>query len=63
MVKLVTSYKCSNCSESLYDVDEVSKLLKVHPQTLRRWVRNGEIKAYDLRGYYFTKEQINNSIR
>ena len=63
MVKLNPAYRCSNCSTSLYDVEEASKLLSVHRQTVIRWVRAGTLETHNLRGFYFTEEQIKNSIR
>ncbi len=30
-----------------YTVDEVADLLKVHPQTIRRWLRRGELTGAD----------------
>tara|TARA_R100000008_G_scaffold72298_1_gene50420 strand:- start:410 stop:637 length:228 start_codon:yes stop_codon:yes gene_type:complete len=62
-IKLNTAYKCSDCSKSLYNVDEIAKLLNVHPRTILRWVNSGDLKAFNLRGYYFTEEQIKDSFR
>ena len=62
-IKLNTAYRCTNCSKSLYNVDEIAKLLNVHPRTILRWVNSGHLEALNLRGYYFTEEQVKDSFR
>src|SRR5437867_3955094 len=32
-------------SETYYTLDEAAEMLKLHPQTLRRWIRNGKLSA------------------
>jgi excisionase family DNA binding protein len=34
----------------LYTVDDVAKLLTVHPDTVRNWIKSGELAAIDLGG-------------
>lgn len=31
--------------DKVYSVDEVAQILDIHPETIRRWIRNGELKA------------------
>lgn len=31
--------------EKLYTVEEASKILQVHPETLRKWLKEGRIKG------------------
>jgi excisionase family DNA binding protein len=35
-----------NLSDNMMTVSEASKILHVHPNTLRRWTDNGTIKSY-----------------
>jgi excisionase family DNA binding protein len=37
-------------SDKMLTVQEVAEQLNVHPDTVRQWVRNGELKAIDLGG-------------
>jgi excisionase family DNA binding protein len=37
-----------NLKENMLTVSEVSKLLHVHPNTLRRWADKGMIKSYSV---------------
>src|SRR5262249_3493954 len=32
-------------TETYYTVEEAAKLLQLHPQTLRRWIREGKLPA------------------
>ncbi len=32
-------------------VDDIAEVLDVHPVTVRRWIRSGELKATRIRGY------------
>jgi excisionase family DNA binding protein len=32
-------------TETYYTLEEAAKLLKLHPQTLRRWIHQGKLKA------------------
>ena len=34
--------------EELLTVDEVARRLKLHPETVRRWIRAGRLKAISL---------------
>ena len=44
---------------SYLDLVEGARLVGVHPESLRRLVRYGEVKALKLeRGLYFTKESL-----
>ena len=36
--------------ERWYTVADIVDLLKVHEQTVRRWLRDGELRGYDLGG-------------
>lgn len=38
-LKDVVSYK------SIYNVNDISVILGVHPETVRRWIRDGKLKA------------------
>ena len=37
-------------NEVLYTVDEVATRLSVHPETVRNWIKNGELAAVNLGG-------------
>ena len=43
MIKL--SWMNTSASK-FYTVEEVAKLLKVHPNTVRGWIRQGKLKAF-----------------
>lgn len=46
-------------TETFYTVQEAADLLKVHYQTVRNWIRNGEIRAVKIgRSYRIPKSQI-----
>ena len=36
--------------ETMYTVQEVADQLNVHPDTVRQWIRSGELEAIDLGG-------------
>lgn len=36
--------------ERWYTVEEIVDMLKVHEQTVRRWLRTGELKGYSFGG-------------
>jgi excisionase family DNA binding protein len=36
--------------ETIYNVQEVADQLDVHPDTVRQWIRSGELEAIDLGG-------------
>ena len=43
----------------LYTVDEIAKILQAHPVTIRRYIREGKIKAQKIgKRYYVTKENL-----
>jgi excisionase family DNA binding protein len=47
--------------EDFYTVGEVVEKLKVHPQTVRRWLRQGELRGYlfgDRTGYRIRKSDL-----
>lgn len=35
-------------NDELLTVDEVARRLKLHPETIRRWIREGRLKAVKL---------------
>ena len=37
-------------NETLYTVEEIAKLLSVHPETIRKWIKSGEMRAIKLGG-------------
>jgi len=41
----------------LFTVREVAKILKCNPQTVRRYIREGLLKAVTLKGEYRIKEE------
>lgn len=52
--------------DTLLTVEEVAKRLSVHVDTIRRWIRSGEIGAIDLggpAGYRITQAELNRFIR
>ena len=45
--------------KEIMTVDDAAELLAVHPQTIRKWVRKGEITGADTpAGYRFTPADI-----
>jgi excisionase family DNA binding protein len=36
--------------DQLYTVEEVASRLAVHPETVRKWIKNGELRATNLGG-------------
>jgi excisionase family DNA binding protein len=38
--------------EELLTVDDAAKKVKVHPETIRGWIRSGELTAVDIGGKY-----------
>lgn len=45
--------------KEIMTVDDVASLLAVHPQTIRKWVRQGQITGADTpAGYRFTPADI-----
>lgn len=50
----------------LYTIREVAEMLRVNPETLRRWDREGKVKAFRIgvRGHRkYTKEQIDQLLK
>jgi len=37
-------------NEILYTVEEVARQLNVHPETVRKWIKSGELRAIKLGG-------------
>jgi len=37
-------------NDRLYTVEEIASFLNVHPETVRKWIKSGEIKAIRLGG-------------
>lgn len=38
--------------EELLTVEDAAKRVKVHPETIRGWIRSGELPAVDIGGKY-----------
>lgn len=38
--------------EALLTVEDAAKRVKVHPETIRGWIRSGELPAVDIGGKY-----------
>jgi excisionase family DNA binding protein len=52
--------------DTLFTVEEVARRLTVHEETIRRWIRNGELQAIDLggaAGYRISQGELNRFIR
>jgi excisionase family DNA binding protein len=46
-------------SEKQLTVEEVAKELRVHPETVRQWIRDGELEAFDTgRGYRVSRPDL-----
>lgn len=39
-------------TDEMLTVEDVAKELKVHPETVRQWIRNGELIALDIAKEY-----------
>jgi excisionase family DNA binding protein len=37
-------------NEPLYTVDDIAKMLNVHPETVRNWIKTGQLRAIKLGG-------------
>ncbi|MGO8946881.1 MAG: helix-turn-helix domain-containing protein [Ktedonobacterales bacterium] len=49
-----------------YTVEDVATLLSVHPDTVRRWIKNNELRALNLgprAGYRISKAALDDFIR
>lgn len=44
--------------DAVLTVEQVAKDLKVNPETVRGWIRSGELVAIDLGGYRITKSDL-----
>jgi excisionase family DNA binding protein len=56
----------SMADETLFTVDEVAKRLAVHPDTVRNWIKSGELDAFDLggrAGYRISQAQLDEFLR
>ena len=53
-----------NTEQRFYTTDEVSKLLQVDPESVRRYVRSGQLKAVRLGGKFIRidKDDLNQFI-
>ena len=53
------SLKCDGCNTEMYDLVEAARILSVHPETLRRYVRYNEVDCKKVeRGLYFSYEEL-----
>ena len=44
----------------LYDIQEIAKMLNIHPQTVRRWIHSGKLPARKLgKTYYISEQELN----
>jgi len=57
------SYTCDKCDSGLYTLVDVAKYVKLHPESLRRMIRDKQFEGTQLTGIYFTKEQIRNILK
>ena len=45
--------------EQQLTVEEVAEELRVHPETVRQWIRQGELDAFDTgRGYRISRKDL-----
>jgi excisionase family DNA binding protein len=45
-------------------VEEVAAELRVHPETVRQWIRGGELDAFDTgRGYRISREDLDDFVQ
>ena len=50
--------------EQQLTVEEVAEELRVHPETVRQWIRNGELDAFDTgRGYRISRKDLDDFIQ
>lgn len=48
----------------MLNIDEVSAMLRVHPETLRRFIREGKINAYKIgRRKLITKDELEKFVK
>ena len=50
--------------EKQFTVEEVAEELRVHPETVRQWIREGELDAFDTgRGYRISRHDLDDFIQ
>lgn len=50
--------------EQQLTVEEVAEELRVHPETVRQWIRGGELDAFDTgRGYRISRTDLDNFVQ
>jgi putative molybdopterin biosynthesis protein len=50
--------------EKQFTVEEVAEELRVHPETVRQWIRGGELDAFDTgRGYRISRKDLDDFIQ
>jgi|TARA_R110002020_G_scaffold25801_2_gene83523 hypothetical protein len=57
------SYTCDKCDSGLFTLVDVANYVKLHPESLRRKVRDKQIEGTQLTGIYFTKQQVENILK
>ena len=57
------SYTCDKCDSGLYNLADVASFVKLHPESLRRKVRDKQFEGTHLTGIYFTPEQVANILK
>ena len=50
--------------EQQLTVEEVAEELRVHPETVRQWIRGGELDAFDTgRGYRISRSDLDDFVQ
>jgi len=50
--------------EKQLTVEEVAEELRVHPETVRQWIRTGELDAFDTgRGYRISRRDLDEFVQ
>lgn len=50
--------------EQQLTVEEVAEELRVHPETVRQWIRGGELDAFDTgRGYRISRADLDDFVQ
>ena len=50
--------------EKQLTVEEVAEELRVHPETVRQWIRTGELDAFDTgRGYRISRRDLDDFVQ
>ncbi len=60
------TFRCESCDHvhEYKNLIESAKFLGIHPESLRRLSRYGEVEGFYVeRGIYFTDEQLNNLMK